>query len=202
MPLPPPTAPRQRRHCRSIQLHGYKREDGLWDLEAWMTDTKDHDYPLSTGLRQAGEAIHHMGLRVTVDRHFQILDAQGVTEAAPYGEHCRAIVPEYRHLVGLNLFQDFRRALRQRLGGVAGCSHLTELAMVLPTVALQTFASETQDNEDHDGRQPYQLDRCHALETSSEAVRRYYPRWYRGQEPARGDAPAFCSQLQPSKESA
>ena len=107
-----------------------------------------HDYPLSTGLRQAGEAIHHMGLRVTVDRHFQILDAQGVTEAAPYGEHCRAIVPEYRRLVGLNLFQDFRRALRQRLGGVAGCSHLTELAMaygvtgaVVLRVLLTTFAA-------------------------------------------------------------
>jgi hypothetical protein len=27
---------------------------------------------------------------------------------------------------------------------------------------------------------PFQLDRCHALETTSETVRRYYPRWYRG----------------------
>jgi hypothetical protein len=27
---------------------------------------------------------------------------------------------------------------------------------------------------------PFQLDRCHALETTTDTVRRYYPRWYRG----------------------
>jgi len=53
--------------------------------------------------------------------------------------------------------------------------------MVLPTAAIQTFASEMKDNEDH-GHKPYQLDRCHALESTSEAVQRYYPRWYRDQK--------------------
>ena len=27
---------------------------------------------------------------------------------------------------------------------------------------------------------PFQLDRCHALEHTTETVRRYYPKWYRG----------------------
>ncbi|MEF8737997.1 MAG: DUF2889 domain-containing protein [Candidatus Accumulibacter necessarius] len=54
MPLPPPTARRTRMHVRSVQLGGYKRGDGCWDIEARLTDVKDHDYPLSSGLRQAG----------------------------------------------------------------------------------------------------------------------------------------------------
>jgi len=81
----------------------------------------------------------------------------------------------------LNLFHGFRRAVKERFDDVKGCSHLTELVMVLPTAAIQTFASEMKDNEDH-GPKPYQLDRCHALESTSEVVRRYYPRWYRGQK--------------------
>jgi hypothetical protein len=43
---------------------------------------------------------------------------------------------------------------------------------------VQTFAGLTR--EDAGNHKPFQLDRCHALETSSETVRRYYPKWYRG----------------------
>jgi hypothetical protein len=35
--------------------------------------------------------------------------------------------------------------------------------------------------EEHDdGSKPFQLDQCHALETSAETVRVWYPKWYRG----------------------
>ena len=57
-----------------------------------------------------------------------------------------------------------------------------ELLMQLPTVALQTFASEVLDNDDSKHK-PYQLERCHALAAHSEAVRRFYPRWYRSENP-------------------
>jgi hypothetical protein len=43
---------------------------------------------------------------------------------------------------------------------------------------LQTFASEVIDNHDSEHK-PYHVDRCHALVSHSETVRRYYPRWYR-----------------------
>jgi hypothetical protein len=41
------------------------------------------------------------------------------------------------------------------------------------------MAGEQVDNED-DGAKPFQLDRCRALDTRGPAVKRYYPRWYRG----------------------
>ena len=68
--------------------------------------------------------------------------------------------------------------MRERLGGVRGCSHLTELARLLPTAAVQMFAGLVREIEGDE--KPFQLDRCHALETSTETVRRYYPAWYRG----------------------
>ena len=70
-------------------------------------------------------------------------------------------------------------ALHEVAGGVRGCTHLTELLAFLPTAAVQTFAGLRREVEPHD-KKPFQLDRCHALETSSETVRRYYPKWYRG----------------------
>ena len=41
-------------HTRSIKVDAYARDDGLWDLEAELVDTKSRDFPLATGLRAAG----------------------------------------------------------------------------------------------------------------------------------------------------
>lgn len=182
MPLPPPTAERKLMHLRSVQLNGFKRVDGCWDIEARITDTKDHDYPISSKTIARGEPVHDMWVRITIDQQTNVLDASASSDAAPYDALCQSIAPDYgKYLVGLNLFHGFRKAVKERLSGIHGCSHITELVMYLPTAALQTFASDVGDDAES-AHKPFQLDRCHALESHSEAVRRYYPRWYRGQK--------------------
>jgi len=179
MSLPPPSAPRTHAHTRGVRLEGYKRADGLWDLDAHLADTKPQDFKLASGVRPAGAAIHEMHIRLTIDAHFNVVDAVASTDAMPYPGHCDEVTPDYRKLVGLNLMHGFRKAVKELLGGVRGCSHLTELLGHFPTLALQTYAGERKDTEDRGGK-PFQLDRCHALETSGEAVRLYYPKWFRG----------------------
>lgn len=178
MPLPLPSAERNRMHVRSVQLDGYKRVDGLWDIEARLADRKDHDYPISSKNIARGEPVHDMSVRVTIDAKMNILEAFACTDAMPYDGMCDSITADYSKLVGLNLFHGFRKAVKDSFGATRGCSHITELVMFLPTAALQTFASDVRDNEDSEHK-PYQLDKCHALDSHSEAVRRYYPRWYR-----------------------
>ena len=172
-------------HTRSIRIDAYAREDGLWDLEAELTDTKSRDFPLATGVRPAGDPVHAMLLRVTIDTQLNIVDAVAESRWVPYPGHCDTIGPDYRKLIGLNLLQDFRRHVQGRLGGVHGCTHLTELATVLPTAAVQAFAGEVFKTRDaaHSGhhqeeKMPWQLDRCHALRTDGPAVAQFYPRWY------------------------
>ncbi|MBI4756467.1 MAG: DUF2889 domain-containing protein [Betaproteobacteria bacterium] len=189
MPLLPSTSARRRIHLRRILLEGWKREDGLWDIEARLTDTKDHDYPLASGVRRQGEPVHDMLVRVTIDREFNILAAQASSDAVPYPGGCDTIGAAYGQLVGLNLVRGFRRTVGEMFDGVRGCAHLTELLLALPTAAIQTFASEVRDNDDLGGK-PFQIDRCHALESSTETVRRYYPRWYQGAAPAHDRQPA------------
>ena len=174
-------------HTRSIRVECFARTDGLWDLEAELVDTKGGDFQLATGVRKAGDPVHAMRLRVTIDTHLNILEAGADASWVPYPGHCDRIAPDYRKLVGLNLTQDFRRHVRERLGGIHGCTHITELAGVLPTAAIQAFAGEVIKTQDasqpaHDEaaqRKPFQLDRCHALRSDGPAVAQFYPRWYR-----------------------
>jgi hypothetical protein len=181
MPLPPPAAQRTLMHVRRVELAGYKRDDGHWDIEARLTDVKDQDYTLASKTVGRGEAVHDMSVRVTVDHKMRVVDAVACTDAMPYNGLCDSIHPDYSKLIGLNLFQGFRKSVTELFGATRGCTHITELLMSLPTVALQTFASEVRDDEG-DGQKPFQLDKCHALDSHSDAVQRYYPRWYRSQK--------------------
>lgn len=178
MPLPDPTVPRRRAHTRRIELEGFVREDGLYELDAALVNVKDLDYPLASGLRRAGDPVHLMRVRLTLDGEFGIVDAFACSDAVPYPGQCDTIGPAYRRLIGLNLVRGFRRTVGEMFADVRGCTHLTELLLSLPTAAIQTFATFRRDNEEV-AEKPFQLDRCHALESSAEAVRLYYPRWHR-----------------------
>lgn len=205
MPLPPPVS-RQLRHQRAIRAVAYERDDGLWDIDACLTDHKPRDVPLGAGVRPNGLPIHELWLRITIDRRLNVVDAHASSDWVPYDGQCQRTNPAYRALIGLNLLQNFRREAGRLLAGTAGCTHLTELCGVLPTAAIQAFAGEVWDSrvgspgagpvkgpgegqEPETGKTaddrrpvgdtpPFQLGRCHALRFDGEVVRQFYPRWY------------------------
>jgi hypothetical protein len=179
MPLSPP-APRSLRHTRAITVEAYARDDGLWDLDATIRDIKAQEIALASGPRAGGAPVHDLKLRVTIDRELLIVDAEAASDAVPYPGFCDTIGPAYKKLIGLSLMNHFRLHLKDRLSGVLGCTHLTELAQALPTAAIQALA----DDEFHaregglapEGK-PFEIDRCHALRSDGPAVAKYYPRW-------------------------
>jgi len=176
-PLSLPKVSRERLHCRAVTYDGFSRDDGLFDIEAHLVDTKEHDYALLTGVRPAGFPVHDMWARITIDSTLTIRDIEVVTDAMPYPGACDRIGPAYRKLIGANLIDGFRKRLHDAMGHVKGCTHITEMLASLPTAAIQVFAGLRRE-DDGEGK-PFQLDRCHALETSTETVRRYYPKGYR-----------------------
>jgi len=177
MPLPVTEVERELRHTRRVRFEGYKRADGLWDIEGHLTDIKSHDTAMKTGVRRAGQPVHEMWIRLTIDRHLNVLDAAASSDAVPYPGGCEAITPSFKRLIGLNLARGFRKQVKDLFGGVKGCTHLTEMLAWFPTATIQTFAGEIPEERD-DGRRPFQLNQCHALDTTSETVKKWYPRWY------------------------
>lgn len=177
MPLPPATQHRIRKHQRSITFEGFKRDDGLWDIEGRLLDVKDQDFELRDGTRRCGVPIHDIRVRVTIDSAMNVIDVAASADWTPFMGVCERIVPDYRQIIGLNLFKGFLKSVKALFGETRGCAHLSELLMALPTAAFQTFAGEVKPGDPE--KKPFHLDRCHALSTDSDVVRRYYPRWYR-----------------------
>lgn len=180
MPLTSPAA-RERLHLRRVSYEGFRRDDGLFDIEAHLTDHKDRDYMLAMGTRSKDVPVHNMWARVTIDRRFDVIDIEAVTDEMPYPGQCDRIGPDYKKLIGSNLLKGFRKAIAENMGGVKGCTHLSELLGYLPTAAVQTFAGIKNEAEAAAGQKPFQLDSCHALATNTETVRVYYPKWFTGE---------------------
>lgn len=181
MTLPQAAASRQLKHRRQIDVQVFSRGDGLWEVDAALTDVKTREVTMTGGPRADGTPLHEMLLRLVVNERLDIVEAGSETRWMPYTGHCQDHGDAYGRLVGLNLLADFRKAMRQRIGGVLGCTHITELAQVLPTAVVQAFAGEVIDTrgQSEDAAKPFQIDRCHALRSDGEVVRQHYPRWYR-----------------------
>jgi DUF2889 family protein len=170
-------------HTRQVTCVGYCRADGLWDIEGEIVDTKSHGLDLLFDERriEAGEPIHRMRLRLTLDDDHVIRGAEAHTDASPYAV-CPEIAASYARLVGLRIGPGFGAAVRERFGGPAGCTHLTELLGPMATTAFQTIGpgrrrrdaardgARTDPWRAHEGRL---LDACHALARDGELARRH-----------------------------
>jgi Protein of unknown function (DUF2889) len=141
MPLPPAT-PRRHLHTRQIECRGYQRADGLWDIEGHIVDSKTYETtqawraPLA-----AGEAIHDMVLRLTIDDRLVIHDVVAVTDASPF-DICGDAAPNMSRLKGLRIGPGWMKTVKERLGGKHGCTHMVELLGPVATTAYQTIFSD------------------------------------------------------------
>jgi len=191
MPFPFASNPRRLMHRRAIDVQVFAREDGRFDVEARLIDTKTREVVVGGAPRAAGDPLHEMVLGLVIDAELTIHAAGSATLAMPYSSQCEQHGDAYAQLAGLNLLHGFRAAAKQRLAGTRGCTHLTELCNVLPTAVIQALAGEVLDTQEGADRAaaasdlpPFQLDRCHALRRDGPVVQAHYPRWYRPAAPA------------------
>ncbi|MCB1828948.1 MAG: DUF2889 domain-containing protein, partial [Gammaproteobacteria bacterium] len=171
MPLSPATA-REHQHTRAITCKGYKRKDGLWDIEAHMTDIKTFSFEnRDRGGIQAGEPVHEMWVRITLDLDFVIHDLEAVTDLSPF-RVCKEATAGMKRLIGLQIGPGWRRRVHDLVGRTAGCTHLVELLGPLATTAYQTmhWALEERAESKPERDKPAIIDTCHALASDGPIV--------------------------------
>ncbi len=183
-------APSEAFHHRTVDYLGYRREDGLWDIEAHLSDTKAYTFDSSfRGTIEPGEPIHDMWIRLTIDQDFIIQRAEAATDSSPFAI-CPAVTSSFAKLEGVALGRGWSHAVRERLGGVQGCTHLVELVRTMATVAYQAVrgdrdkaagSSDTSTAEGKAALKPLQIDGCHALSSRGDIVREQFPEWYTGE---------------------
>lgn len=135
VPVPdPPHAPPTAVHRRSIIVDSYPLDDGHVTVVGRLTDVQPWGGP-------GHDVIHDMTLTVTVRlEDLVITSADAGMASFPHAE-CPFIAPAFGQLEGLSVRRGFTRELRERLGGVSGCTHLGELARAMGPAIVRTSAA-------------------------------------------------------------
>ena len=137
-----PPAPREEVHNRRISCNGFVREDGQYDIEAEITDNKTYSFPSDfRGEVTPDDFVHHMKVRVTIDRSMTVTAAEAITISGPYAI-CPTANDVFRNLVGLTIGPGWRRRVAAAIGGRHGCTHISELMGTVGTIAYQTRYGE------------------------------------------------------------
>ncbi|WP_353858043.1 DUF2889 domain-containing protein [Azospirillum formosense] len=200
MPLSEPAA-REPIHTREVTCRGYRRTDGMWDVEGHLTDVKSYAFHTEQrGQILPGDPVHGMWIRLTVDNDLTVHAVEAVTEKSPY-RTCGSVTPNFQRLVGLKIGPGWTRAVKERLGGIQGCTHLVELLGPVATTAFQTIypilAREQAEKARASGggeaagskedmlrtKRPVLLNTCHIFDSNGEVVRKNWPDHYTGDRP-------------------
>ena len=148
-----------------------------------MNDTKTYSFEnMDRGIIAAGDPIHHMYIRLTVNAELEVVDAEASTDQGPF-DLCGNIIDRYKELIGLKIGPGWRRSVIARLGRVKGCTHLSDLIMgPMPVIAFQTIRAarnKRHSKNDHNEKPPI-MDTCHAMSSDSIVAKRLWPEFYTG----------------------
>ena len=176
VPLSSPVA-RTHLHDRRTVYRGYRRADGLWDIEAELHDSKTAPFTIpDEGQWSAGEPIHGMAIRLTVDDETVVHAIEVAMDHVPHEPCPKAMAPMQR-MVGCRLARGWRRSIDEHLGGVEGCAHLRELLFNMATAAFQTMVqSVVPIDPEHP---PPHLGKCVTWDFNGSVVAKRYPKFHR-----------------------
>jgi hypothetical protein len=186
VPLKKPAA-RKLAHTRVVTCHGYQRDDGLWDIEGRIVDTKPYRFRNRDrgGWIEADEALHDISIRLTINLDLEVVDTDAIIDESPY-HYCKSVSSVARNLIGLKIAPGWSQKSKQAMGSNRGCTHLTELLGPVATTAIQTIASENikRSKDKPHGDSNAFLNSCHSYAEDSPVVKLHWPEYYQETKPS------------------
>lgn len=191
---------REELHFRRVDMRGYRRSDGLYEVTGQITDRKTHEFKSPNGSRvvPAGEAVHDMGVTLVYDTDMLVHEVHAFTSAAPYGD-CFDAGPTLQVLKGLRMAGGWGSEVRKRLGGAKSCTHLMDILIPMATTAYQTLTMVRAGRPDvltPEGK-PVKIDSCYAYGANRSLVKGKWPAFYI--QPEAGDPSTFEAQTGPPR---
>lgn len=181
MPLPH-SVQREELHHRQISMRVFKRQDGLYDVEGQVVDTKRHPFRrvLATEDTPAGTPLHDIWVRLVIDEHLLVHDVLASSDTTPFPV-CKEATATLSPIKGARIGAGWNKRVREALGGAASCTHIAELLGPLATTAIQGLTPLMRSTRpaplDANGR-PTKIDSCYAYASHRVVVKHLWPQFH------------------------
>lgn len=124
-------------HKRDIIIDSYEAGPDMMVFTATLQEKRLADYYLSTGEKQPAGDLHHMTVRLLVRVPDMLIeDIEAEMHTVPRDE-CHDILSAFQAVKGMSIQQGFTGKLKEKLGGVKGCTHMLHLLTTLAPAAMQ-----------------------------------------------------------------
>ena len=125
-------------HARKIEIHAYDLGEHRVLVEGKLADTRTPQS--SAGEPERGPAlIHGLIARIWVQGPDLTISAAEAEMPKIPREMCPEVLPGVQKLVGLRIVTGFTQKVKELIGDVKGCAHLTNLFLTLGPVAVQGY---------------------------------------------------------------
>ncbi|MBI5967231.1 MAG: DUF2889 domain-containing protein [Deltaproteobacteria bacterium] len=125
-------------HTRKIEIRTYDLGDHRVLVEGELADQRIP--PMPAGDQKRGPVlVHHLIARIWVQGPDLTISAVEAEMPRIPREMCPEVLPGVQKLVGLKIITGFTQKVKDLIGDVRGCSHLTNLFLTLGPAAVQGY---------------------------------------------------------------
>ena len=126
-------------HTRNIDIRTFEKSPGSIVVQGTLTDNRLHTtYPMSGRPPGAG-IVHQLTIRMHVTGPALTIEAMEAQMSTVPLDQCRETQASLEKIRGMCIAAGFTERVKARIGGSAGCTHLTALLLAMAPAAVQGF---------------------------------------------------------------
>lgn len=187
MPLPA-VENREHIHTRTIEINAFRRDDGLMDVEGRIVDVKPFAHQMMDSAREAGEPVHDLSIRITLDDELTVKDAVASMDQGAHSM-CPGAEPNFVNIIGLQIGPGWNKKIKAAMSPGKGCTHIIEMLAQMASGAMQAKWSrrpgekiETPPASER-RMDTGMLNSCYPYRESSPLVKEFFPSDYKAADP-------------------
>lgn len=189
MPLPKPDQDRDHIHTRTIAITAYDRADGLMDVEGHITDVKPFDHQMMDGFRKAGQPVHDLSIRITLDDDLTVVKAVASMDQGAH-DLCPRAAPNFSRIEGLRIGPGWNKNVKAAMAPGHGCTHIIEMLAQMASGAMQANWGRKREEtgtkmtppEDRE-MSPGMINSCYPYRQNSPWIKEHFPRQFNPVDP-------------------
>ena len=134
-------------HTRNISIQASSLGDHYVLVEGSLMDHQNRPTPDLAS--EETRLIHHITIRLKVKGPRMTIEQAEATMPHHPRKDCPEVLPWVRNLEGLEIAPGYSKKVKQAIGGVKGCAHLTSLVISMGESAVQGYWAAYERGRTH-----------------------------------------------------
>lgn len=132
---------REKYHTRTVEIETFDYDEQRLVVEGCLIDLRLREYYMATGEKRPPGTLHHMIIRLLVNKKTLCVEDLHVEMPTVPVEDCMEAINSLAPLKGSSIIRGFTSRVKALAGNGKGCSHLVALLTAMGSSTIQGYAA-------------------------------------------------------------